>query len=125
MGGEAAGASVITGGRFSMVVTCATCDKPPLVAVTVKVPVVTESLLKTASGLMVPPPLTVQEKGGAGFMMAPNWSFATAVNACVASLAMNAEAGDTVIDVTTGLRVIFTVLTAPAYAESWIAASKV
>src|SRR5436190_2180258 len=64
-----------------------TLDAPltePLEAVTVYGPPAVEPAVKRPLPLTVPPPLTVQGNAGCVASALPNWSFAVAVNCCVA-----------------------------------------
>ena len=75
----------------------------PLVAVTVKGPPALEPAVKSPDdGPIEPPPLTDQVNEGCELSGWPNWSLPVAMNCCVAPVWTVAEAGDTVIDVSTG-----------------------
>ena len=93
----------------AVTVTLALPCTVPLVAVTVNGPPALEPAVKSPDdGSTAPPPLTDHVNEGCGFTGWPNWSLPVAVNCCVAPVWTVAEAGDTVIVVSTGEAVTVT-----------------
>jgi hypothetical protein len=94
-------------------VTLAVPSLPPLDAVTVKGPPAVAPAVNSPDWLIEPPPLTDQLNAGCELKGWPNWSLAVALNGCDAPVWTEALAGETVIDVRTGVAVAVAMLPRP------------